>query len=174
MSRRLRLFCLVAIAAAAIAALAVFGLASSKTASTGRAAPKLPTERLAGAPVTIPGLIASTGGRPFVVVFWASWCGPCAHEAPALERFSQSPAGRGRIVAVDWSDARSGASSFIRSYHWSFPVLRDSEGTVGNAYGLTVLPTTFVLDGQGRVRATLRGPQTEASLEQALTSLEAH
>ncbi len=159
------------LAAAALVALIVFGLASNHTSASGRPAPALPSERLAGATTTIPSMISSAHGHPFAVVFWASWCTPCVHEAPALERFSQSTAGRGRIVAVDWSDARSGAEEFIRTYHWSFPVVRDGEGTVGNAYGMSVLPTTFVLDRNGRIRATLRGPQTEASLQQALSSV---
>ena len=81
-------------------------------------------------------------------------------------------AGRGRIVAVNWSDARSGAMAFIRRYGWSFPVLRDSEGTVGNDYRLPGLPTSFVVDGRGRIRRTLAGPQTQASLSAALRAAE--
>ena len=156
------------VALAALAALIVFGLASHR--STGRAAPALPREHLAGPSVTLQGLLAGAGDRPAAVVFWASWCGPCAHEAPALERFSRSSAGRGRIVGVDWSDGLSGARSFIRHYSWTFPNLRDSEGTVGNSYHMTGLPTTFVVDGHGRIRAVLRGPQDEASLGRALAA----
>jgi cytochrome c biogenesis protein CcmG, thiol:disulfide interchange protein DsbE len=91
-------------------------------------------------------------------------------EAPALERFSRSSLGHGRLVGVDWSDGLSGARSFIRRYAWSFPNVRDSEGTVGNAYRLTGLPTTFVLDPHGHIKAVLRGPQDEASLGRALAS----
>ncbi len=156
----------IALAVAAVAALAVFGLAGSRGAS-GRTAPPLPRERLAGEPVTLGSLLA--GGRPSLVVFWASWCGPCEHEAPAIERFARG-AGRGRIVGVDWSDARAGARAFIARYGWSFPNLRDAEGTVGNAYRLANLPTTFVLDGRGRIRAALTGPQDEASLARALAA----
>ena len=75
------------------------------------------------------------------------------------------------MVGVDWSDALSGARSFIRRYAWTFPNLRDAEGTVGNEYHLTGLPTTFVLDAHGRIRAVLRGPQDEASLGRALASV---
>jgi len=156
---------------AALVALVVFGLAPGGSAS-GHAAPALPHERLAGAPVTISSLLAGAGGRPALVVFWASWCGPCEREAPALERFAQSPQGKGRIVGVDWSDGLSGARGFIARYRWTFPNVRDSEGTVGNAYHLTGLPTTFVVDGKGRIRAVLRGPQDEKSLGRALVAVE--
>jgi thiol-disulfide isomerase/thioredoxin len=161
-----------ALAAAALAALAVFGLASSRSSDAGRAAPALPREALSGTRTTLAKLLAGAHERPVLVVFWASWCGPCAQEAPALERFSKSTLGRGRIVGVDWSDARSGARSFIRRYSWTFPNVRDAEGTVGNDYRLTDLPTTFVIDGHGHIRAALRGPQTEASLTRALGAIE--
>lgn len=169
MSRRLRLFVLALVAAAAVAAFAVFGLASSRTPSGGRRAPALPVERIAGVPVTLSSLLAASHGHGAVVVFWASWCGPCEREAPALERFATSSAGRGRIVGVDWSDGRSGALAFISHYGWTFPNVRDAEGTVGNAYRLTVLPTTFVVDAQGRISDELRGPQDQSTLTRALS-----
>jgi thiol-disulfide isomerase/thioredoxin len=171
MSRRVRLLAWTIAAGAAIAALIVFGLAPDRSAPAGRPAPALPREELAGPPTTLAGLLASARGRPAIVLFWASWCGPCAHEAPAVERFSQSLVGRGRIVGVDWSDPSTDARSFIRRYGWTFPILRDSEGLVGNAYRLTGLPATFVLDHSGRIRMTLHGPQTGQTLERALASI---
>jgi cytochrome c biogenesis protein CcmG/thiol:disulfide interchange protein DsbE len=171
MARRLRALALTLVAAAGVAALIIFGLASQRSASVGHPAPALPREHLAGPPATLSSLLSAAAGRPTLVVFWASWCAPCAHEAPALERFSQSAVGHSRIVGVDWSDAVAGARSFIRRYSWTFPNLRDSEGTVGNDYHLTGLPTTFVLDARGRIRAELRGPQDERSLERALAGV---
>jgi thiol-disulfide isomerase/thioredoxin len=168
-----RLAVTVALGCAVIAVLAIFGLKSSSTPAKGRTAPKLPSEHLAGAPVTLASLLGDSHGRPSLVVFWASWCDPCIKEAPALEGFSKSPEGKGRIVGVDWSDARSGAAAFVRHFGWTFPVLRDGEGTIGNAYELAVLPTTFVIDSAGHIRNTLRGPQTEATLRQALKAAEA-
>lgn len=152
----------------AIAVLAValaLGLAGKK--SSARPAPALPHERLVGPQVTL----ATLRGRPAILTFWASWCVPCAREAPALERFSRALGGRARLVGVDWSDGLSGARAFIRSHGWSFPILRDGEGNVGESYGLTGLPTTFVLDAAGRIRSTLRGPQTDQTLARALASV---
>jgi thiol-disulfide isomerase/thioredoxin len=154
-----------------VAALAVFGLAGSGS-TNGKPAPALPRERLSGPPATLSSLLASAHGHAALVVFWASWCGPCAREAPALERFARSPQGQGRIVGVDWSDELSEARAFVRRYHWSFPTLRDAEGTVGVAYHLTGLPTTFVLSAKGRLSATLRGPQDASSLARALARVE--
>jgi cytochrome c biogenesis protein CcmG/thiol:disulfide interchange protein DsbE len=149
-----------------VAALAVVGLASTHSPAAGRPAPPLPREHLAGP--AVPSF--STGGQSKVVVFWASWCEPCAQEAPAVQHVSQSAIGRGRVIGVDWSDALGGARSFIRDHSWTFPNVRDGEGTVGNAYRLPSLPTTFVVDARGRIRAMLRGPQGQAALEHALTA----
>ena len=147
----------------------VIGL-SGKGASSGRAAPALPTELLAGSPVTLASLHSAAAGRPALVVFWASWCGPCQHEAPAVERFARSAAGRGRLVGVDWSDEAGSARRFIAKNHWSFSNLRDGEGSVGLAYGLRGLPTTFVIGADGHIEKTLIGPQTEQTLGHALAA----
>jgi cytochrome c biogenesis protein CcmG/thiol:disulfide interchange protein DsbE len=162
-----------AVALAAIVAFVVFGLSSSHSTATGRKAPELPREHLAGPAVTLSSVLSSAHGRATLVVFWASWCGPCVHEAPAIERFSRSAEGRGRVVGVDWSDALSGARAFIRDYSWTFPNVRDGEGTVGNDYRMTGLPTTFVLDSSGHIRAALRGPQDASTLAKAMASVKA-
>lgn len=148
----------------AIAVLAIVGLASTRSPVAGRPAPALPSEHLAGPPA--PAFAAN--GRSKVVVFWASWCEPCAQEAHAVQQVAQTAAGRGRVIGVDWNDALSGARSFVRTHAWTFANVRDGEGTVGSAYRLTGLPTTFVVDAHGRIRATLVGPQSQASLTRAL------
>lgn len=150
---------------AGLAALAIFGLAEHS--EEGALAKALPRQALSGQPVTL----AAVRGRPALVVFWASWCTPCQLEAPALERFAQSLHGRATLIGVDWSDNLSGARSFIRQYHWTFPNLRDAEGLVGDDYGLSGLPTTFVIDATGHLRQTLRGAQTEQTLAHALSLL---
>jgi len=88
-----------------------------------------------------------------------------------VERFARSPAGRGRVVGVDWSDEAQSARRFVRKYRWSFSNLRDGEGAVGYAYGLRDLPTTYVIGADGRIEQTLIGPQTEQTLGHALTAV---
>ncbi len=163
-----------ALAAVASGAVIVFGFTSTGSSMRGRAAPALPAERLSGPPLAFAGSSPAAGSAasraprgPVAIVFWASWCGPCVSEAPAVERFSNA-SGRGRVVGVDWSDGLAGARSFVRRFSWSFPNQRDSDGRTGLAYRVTGLPTTFVVDSAGRIRATLRGPQDERSLGRAL------
>lgn len=151
-----------------LAALLVFGLSGTGSGGRGKPAPALPREVLVGSQATLAGL----RGQPALVTFWASWCGPCAREAPALERFARSAAGRGRLVGVNWNDGLANARAFVRRYGWSFQNVRDGEGTVGANYELSGLPTTFVLDARGRIRATLRGPQSESTLAHALATVK--
>jgi thiol-disulfide isomerase/thioredoxin len=149
------------LSALAIAAFAGFGLAATSSGPVGRVAPPLPRERLSGPP-------PPASGHPELVVFWASWCGPCAQEAPALERLSQSSAGRGRVVGVNASDMLAPARRFVRRYAWTFPNLRDANGNAGSEFRVATLPTSFVLDSAGHIRAELRGPQEESELSRAL------
>jgi cytochrome c biogenesis protein CcmG/thiol:disulfide interchange protein DsbE len=155
---------------AALVAFVVFGLAGSKP-NDGRSAPPLPLEHLFGSTTTL----AALRGRPVLVSFWASWCEPCEREAPVLERFAQSLHGKATLVGVNWEDlSLANARKFIRTYGWTFPNLRDPDGNVGRDYGMTGgPPVTFVIDSAGRLRAQLRGPQTQQTLTKALASVGA-
>jgi thiol-disulfide isomerase/thioredoxin len=155
----------------AIAA-ALLALGLSGRSAAGRPAPALPREALAGTPVALASLLGGAGGRhAALVLFWASWCEPCQQEAPAVERFALSPAGRGRLVGVDYGESGFAAPrGFVRRYRWTFPVLRDPDGRAGEAYGVAGLPSTFVIDARGHIRATLHGPQTVQSLQRALSA----
>lgn len=156
------------LAGLAVAVVAVaFALGQTHgSAPAGRPAPALPSRMLAG-PVTT---LASLRGEPAVIDFFASWCGPCVAEAPAIRRAEQALRGHAHLVAVDWSDSQSYALAFLRRFHWSFPVLFDPAGTAGYAFGLQGLPNAFVLDARGRIVKHLVGPQTVAGITQAVAA----
>jgi thiol-disulfide isomerase/thioredoxin len=131
---------------------------------TGRAAPQLPTRVLVPPKVTL----ASLRGRPAAINFWASWCSPCHKEAPELEQVARQLGGRARLVGIDWTDGAGAARSYVQQYELTYPNLIDSSGATGSKFGLNGLPTTFILDPQGRITDVLRGPQTADSLLRAL------
>ncbi len=140
-------------------------LSGTSGSNAGRRAPQLPTEVLVPPRQTV----ASLRGKPAAINFWASWCEPCRKESPELERLFWSLHGRAALVGVDYSDDAASARSFIREFHLTYPMLRDPDGLVGDRYGVTGLPTTAILDPQGRIVQLLRGPQTQASVNAALT-----
>jgi cytochrome c biogenesis protein CcmG, thiol:disulfide interchange protein DsbE len=158
-----------------IALLALAGLAAAEVLTDGsggeaaRAAPPLPAAALRAPRVSL----ASLRGEPALVAFWASWCGPCHEDASALRQAAHRLGDRARVVAVDWDDGTAPARAFVRRYHWAFPVLTDTEGTAGERYGVSGLPTTFVLDPAGEIVATLRGPQSAAAFARAALSAAA-
>jgi thiol-disulfide isomerase/thioredoxin len=147
------------VVAAGLVALLVFGLGSAGSTS-GRRAPALPAQVLVPPRVTL----ASLRGHRVIVNFWASWCAPCKKEGPELAKLSGELPPGVRMVGVDWNDAASGARKFIAGSGWTYPNLRDPNGDVGNNYRLHGMPTTFILDADGRIAQQLTGPQTAAGL----------
>jgi thiol-disulfide isomerase/thioredoxin len=155
------------VVAVLVLALVVAEVLSGSGKSQAHAAPPLPSKVLNPPRVTL----ADLHGRPAIVHFWASWCGPCTKEAPQLARLSGELHGRAALVGVDWSDGSGPAASFIRRHHWTFPILADPDGTAGNDYGISGLPTTFLLDSRGRIVRRLTGAQTATGLLAAVRSL---
>jgi peroxiredoxin len=151
-----------AVAALALAVGVGAELLSGNAATGARAAPPLPSRALQKPAVSVAGL----RGKPALVAYFASWCGPCAEDAKTLRRVAASVGGRARVVAVDWDDEAAAARAFVHRHHWPFTVLADPGGSAGESYGINGLPTSFVLDSEGRIVATLRGPQP-ASLVRA-------
>jgi cytochrome c biogenesis protein CcmG/thiol:disulfide interchange protein DsbE len=113
--------------------------------------------------------LAAFKGQVLVLNFWASWCEPCRREAPLLERFQPSlRATRGTVLGVSYLDASSDSEAFVRSYHLSFPELRDGDGAFAHSYATNQLPESFIIDRAGRVVALSRGEIGERFLARAL------
>ena len=111
---------------------------------------------------------------PVVVNFWASWCGPCAQEAPALQRLAEAYDGRVAFVGVNVKDGRAAASSFERDFGVAYPSWSDPAASIAASFGgigPAALPSTLVLDAEHRVAARLFGAVDEALLAPHLDNL---
>jgi cytochrome c biogenesis protein CcmG/thiol:disulfide interchange protein DsbE len=113
--------------------------------------------------------LADYKGKPVLLNFWASWCEPCKAEAPVLERaHARLRRAGGAVLGVTVSDQSDDSRAFLREHGLSFPSLRDVDGRLGDDYGTTGVPETFVIDRDGRVAAISRGSVDEAFVTQAL------
>jgi cytochrome c biogenesis protein CcmG/thiol:disulfide interchange protein DsbE len=163
---------LVAQAAAVAVVVALFGLLAWKllqgesevTKELARggtpAAPEWTLERLDGKGELS---LESLRGRPVVLNFWASWCGPCKDEAPILEEASQRWSDEGvAFVGIDVKDFRGDARKFIERYGVTYPNVYDGKGSTIGRYGVTGYPETYFIDAEGRVRWRIAGPVEDA------------
>jgi peroxiredoxin len=91
-------------------------------------------------------------GKVLVVNFWATWCPPCRKEMPSMQRLWHSLRKEGvELIAIDFGDPPEPVQEFAREENIEFPLLLDPTGDVVRAFGVVGLPTTFVIDRQGRV-----------------------
>ena len=115
------------------------------------------------------GSIAAMKGRPLIVNFWASWCEPCKAEAPTLRRAQAEIAeAGGTVLGITVDDASPDSQAFVKEFGLPFASLRDVEGELGEDFGRTGVPETFVIDRQGRVVDISRGTVDDAFIDQAL------
>jgi cytochrome c biogenesis protein CcmG, thiol:disulfide interchange protein DsbE len=116
--------------------------------------------------------LSSYRGKVVVLNFWASWCDPCREEAPLLERWHRKlTRNDGTVVGIDVLDVTSDAERFIREYELTYPQLRDGDGSKLKRFGVLGYPETVVLDRDGRIAATARGPVTERFFEEKVAPL---
>jgi len=113
--------------------------------------------------------LADQRGKVVVLNVWASWCAPCRAEAPLLERVAQETAPAGvSFVGINTRDDPQSAAAFLRSFGVTYPSLRDPDGTLVLAFNGTVppsaVPSTVVVDRQGRIAAVAVGAVTYRTL----------
>jgi thiol-disulfide isomerase/thioredoxin len=126
--------------------------------------PRLSGETLAGGSLDL----ANLRGRVVVLNAWASWCGPCRDEMPVFVALSESAdSGNVTVVGLDVKDDPAVARAFAADLGVKYASLLDPDGALlAQVPGVPpgALPSTVVIDRQGRIAARIIGPVTEAVL----------
>jgi thiol-disulfide isomerase/thioredoxin len=153
----------------------------NSTALNGKIAPAFTLPDLKGNDVSL----SSYKGRPLVVDFWATWCGPCKVEIPWFEKLHDQYASQGlEIIGVSTDDLdnddpaklfteKRDIADFVAKMHMNYPVLLGADA-VEDRYGIDAMPTTFFIDRRGKIVASTIGlaprDEIEANIKKAIAS----
>jgi len=108
-------------------------------------------------------------GKVVVLDFWATWCGPCRRWMPVVAKLEKETAGKNvRFFAVNLHEPVADVREYVQAQKIAVPVLLDTDGAVGTAYGARSIPLTVVVGRDGKVVRTLVGVHPEDDLRDAL------
>ena len=134
----------------------------------GQPAPPIAGTTLDGSSFTL----ESLRGRPVVVNFWASWCGPCRDEFPLFKaQLAEHEAEGVALVGVMYRDERALAQAFADEFGMSWPTVVDEGDRIAAAYRVVAPPQTYFIDRGGIVRSIQIGEVGEADFERQLAAI---
>jgi thiol-disulfide isomerase/thioredoxin len=109
-------------------------------------------------------------GKPVVLHFWASWCGPCIRELPlisALESRSRDLT----TLAVNCAETDREVASFLRNKKFTLNVVMDQTWQISELYHIDAIPQTFMIDGEGIIRSKRVGAYSRRELNRDIAAL---
>lgn len=114
-------------------------------------------------------------GHPVVINFWSESCVPCKAEVPFLQKtyaqYGAGASGEFALLGINQADPNDTIAGFGRDFKVTYPLLFDPGGTVNAAYGVTDIPTTYFIDGNGIVRAAYPEQLTPQTMRQGLAAM---
>ncbi|MFC2287453.1 MAG: TlpA family protein disulfide reductase [Selenomonas sp.] len=112
---------------------------------------------------------AAMDKKLYVINFWATWCPPCRAEMPELNEFAKKHEGEVTFYAVNLQEPKDTVDKFLKDNGYTMPVLLDLKGEAADTYKVRAIPTTYVIDRDGKILLKKIGGTTAAELETALT-----
>ncbi len=141
------------------------------TAKIGDLAPEIDLKSMTGDQITL----SKLQGRPVLVNFWATWCGPCREEFPALVRAYKKYQDQGLVILganVQDDNSDDGVRTFMRNSLVNFPIVRDTGDSLSRMYRINGLPTSVFVDRKGIVRdIVVGGPMTDDFIEKQFAKI---
>lgn len=120
----------------------------------------------AGAPEETSLNLKALRGKPVVLDFWATWCGPCQAEAPIVNAIAQRYKERGLVVVgVNTSDEEGLAQIFARKKKLTFPIVYDRGNNIARDFHVGTLPTLVVVSREGKIVAVRHGVTSDSDLD---------
>lgn len=111
-------------------------------------------------------------GKPVVLNFWASWCGPCRMEMPEFDEVYKARGEEVHFLMVNLTDGNretvKTASDFVSKQGYSLPILYDTAQDAAQAYGVFSIPCTYFIDADGMLTAQARGAINKETLERGI------
>ncbi|WP_332651698.1 TlpA family protein disulfide reductase [Lysinibacillus sp. 54212] len=114
-----------------------------------------------------PMALSDAKGKKVILNFWATWCGPCREEMPALQAYDAANEDV-VVVAVNLTDKDGDAekiSKFVSDFNLTFPVLLDQTGDVSKAYEVVNIPSTYFIDEKGIIQTKINGAIDEELID---------
>lgn len=144
---------------------------TADAASQENAAPEFTMTNSEGETLTL----ADFRGKPVLLNFWASWCGPCQSEMPAIQAAFDQYGSQVQFVIVNMTgmggETAEAASALIQQEGYTFPVYFDVNSSAATAFGVTSIPQTYLIDADGNIIAGVRGAMSDDVLEEAMQML---
>lgn len=111
-------------------------------------------------------------GRPVLINFWASWCGPCRIEMPTIQERYENFEGAGLVVlAINFDESSDVVAAYGQALGLSFPLVLDPGGEIQKLYRIRSYPTSFFIDSNGIIRAQHIGVMTGNQLDDNLARI---
>lgn len=114
-------------------------------------------------------------GKPVILNFWASWCGPCTSEMPEFQSFYETYGGDIHFVIVNLTDGVQetveSASAYIGGQGYTFPVYYDTDMDAARAYSVNAIPATYFIDAEGGQVARTQGALNADTLQKGVDML---